>query len=63
MLFGPTEGRTLREFKKIMKIELEENPERYSIDIGQYNEKATENDRVKVANKRDLRTISDEREL
>ena len=46
-----------------MKIELEENPERYSIDIGQYNEKATENDRVKVANKRDLRTISDEREL
>lgn len=37
ILFGGEKGLSLREFKKIFKIEMEENPERYSIDTSRDN--------------------------
>jgi len=33
MYFGKDGGYTIKEFKRIMKTELEEHPERYTLDI------------------------------
>lgn len=37
--FGKDGGYSIRELKKIYKIEMEENPERYTLDLGDVNER------------------------